>query len=151
MITAITPEQVDVDEYESITLSYGLTYDDITIPPSIEEVIVTFPGGQIYTDEIVTTITSFSSFTITGRFVGIFDKEVHFIGSDKNQYQVNDWDNVPLDFDTVFKFKAPNPTVVTMIVTAYTTDGSISSLIDVNSDWVTSHAQLRDYIQRGKY
>lgn len=151
MITAITPEQVDVDEYENITLSYVLTYGDIITPPVIEEVIVTFPDGQLYTDEIVTTITSFSSFTISGKFVGIFDKEVHFIGSDKNQYQVNDWNNVPSDFDAVFKFKAPNPTVVTMTVTVHTTDGSKSSLIDVNSDWVTSHAQLRDYIQRGKY
>ncbi len=147
----ITPDTSTETEYAPFSISYTVS-DDTPMAPVPELTSVTVTRGVVdYLPYLTFVQDSLSSFTISGTLSDVFDREMTFLDANDVTGVVTKFADIPLDFNTLYRYKGATSNSAELAVTATTTSGVVVATITVNNNWTTANAMLVEYVLKGKF
>lgn len=147
----ITPETSNENEYAPFSITYAIEAVDPMFPPTLESVSVTASDGVDYSADLTITIHDDTSFTVAGVLADVFNREMHYLDKNDQAGMVRRWKDLPVDFNTVYRYKGAVVNSIDLTVTAVTSQGDEVATIIVQNNYTVSNAYLVDYIAKGKY
>ena len=147
MITSISPQTKNVNEYEPFVFTFTVSYDVESVNPEIYSVTV----DTEFTPYVNIDIVNAFDFTISGQLGDVFNREISFIQPNEMFGVVSRWVDVPPDFETVYKYVGSSEQTRIVDINVQTSEGSIIAQITVANNWEYSNAQLVTYVNSGVY
>lgn len=154
---AISPTIITKLEFQDFTQDYTLTYSEDLYDPLIDEEptidLVTIVFGELdFTNRFNIVISDFQHFSITGQMDDVFNRQMvyikHNVGGIGN---VTRWEDIPDDFDTIFKYTGSSEMTKTFTVHVETSVGNVDSELVIQQNWELSNSHLKEYVERGVY
>lgn len=143
----IIPATASANEYEAFSLTFIID----PVPLTLSAVSITSSDGKDYSSFLATTIHNTFSFTVAGTLSDIFDREMEYLDKNDNMGIVSRFEDIPNDFNTLYRYKGATINSITLTVTATTDTIDEVATITINNNYNVANSKLVDYVSLGKF
>ena len=148
----LTPETSAEVEYVPFSIDFTVVPEPPEAIIDIESVSIAASDGNDYSEDITVTITSSSTFTLSGELADVFNRTMSYLDKNDAPGMVTKFKNIPVDFNTLYKYTGATSESIDLTVSVDCGVGGIyTATITVSNNWGVANSKLHEYVAKGKY